>query len=101
MSEAWAWTIVFICLYLMGYLIFGMITNDIWQRWAWGKVGQFWDYGLRKGMKIYYPTVWCFVQECNLAYSILRVAFWPVTIPVQLVLQTKAINRLSARKYYY
>lgn len=101
MSEIYTWIFVGICMYVVGYLTIGVLTNYVWQNWAWHRVGQFWDYGLRKGMSVYYPGIWYFVQEYNMVYSIIRYTLWPIAIPVQLILQTNALVRISEVKYYY
>ena len=100
MNTMMVWTFIGAGLYGIGYLTVGMMTNYIWKLWAWHKVGQFWDYSIRKGMPVYYPGVWYFVQEYNGLYSVIRVIFWPVMIPVQLTLQTKVLNRLANCRYY-
>lgn len=101
MDEFWAWFIVGVCCYGIGYLTIGIAMNYIWRLWAHNKVGQFWWYGICKGIQTYYPGVWDFMRNYNSLYTFIRWLFWPIMIPLQLRLQTRVLNRMSSCKYYY
>lgn len=100
MSMVMAYVMAGIFWYAVGYLAIGLLTEKLWEFWAWHKVGQFWEYGVKKGYDIYYPGLVWFLRWHNRFYTVVRCILWPVVIPVQLVLRTKVLLRLCERKYY-
>lgn len=100
MNETMAYAVCGIFLYAAGYLSVGLISEKLWEIWAWKRVGQFWEYGVKKGYAVYYPGLVWFLRWHNRAYTVIRCLFWPVAIPVQMVLRTKVLTRLSEQKYY-
>lgn len=100
MSEWLAYVMCGVFWYAAGYLAIGLVTEKLWELWAWHRVGQFWEYGVKKGYHIYYPGLCWFLRWHNGLYGVLRCILWPVVIPVQLVLRTKVLVKISERRYY-
>lgn len=100
MNETTAYVICGLCLYAAGYLSVGLVSEKLWEVWAWRRVGQFWEYGIKKAYITYYPGLCWFLRWHNKAYTVIRCLLWPVVIPVQLALRTRVLVRLSEQRYY-
>lgn len=101
MTEQMAYTIIGVIWYFAAYELVGMMTTGLWELWAWKKVGEFWEYTLNEGLRAYYPGFWYFIRWHNFLYSVLYAGLWPVTIPWQVVRNTKAIRRMMFRGYHF
>lgn len=100
MSETMAYVMVGVFWYMAGYMAVGLVSEKLWEFWAWKRVGQFWEYGVKRGYTTYYPGLCEFLRWHNRAYTVLRWLFWPVVIPAGLVLRTKTLKRMSEQRYY-
>ena len=87
--------------YGIAYLTAGCGSTGIWKHWALHKAGEFWEYSLDQGIKRYYPGVWYFVRYHNILYSMLYYGLWPVMIPIQMVVMTRALKKVTRVGYYY
>lgn len=101
MTEQIFWIFAGIVGYFMVYMVVGFTATMIFEEWAWNKVGEFWEYALNEGLKAYYPGCWYFVRYSHVLYSVLYVVLWPVMVPWQLAINTKAIRRVMFRGYHF
>ena len=100
--EQTAYVIMGLLGYGIAYLTVGCGATSIWKLWALRKAGEFWEYSLDQGIKRYYPGVWYFARYHNWIYSVLLVSLWPVAIPLQMVVMTRALKRtVDTVGYYY
>ena len=101
MTEQTAYVILGIIGYFLVYIIVACSTAIIWKTWAWRRFGEFWEYILGKGIKMYYPGIFNFMYEHNFLYSIVYIAFWPIVVPVQTVMNTKVMKKVMSKEYWY
>lgn len=99
--EQVAYTIIGILVYFVVYIMVGILTTGLWAMWARKKVGEFWEYTLSEGLRVYYPDFWCFIRFHNILYSVVYVGLWPIMIPLQTVTDTKVIRRVMFRGYHF
>ena len=100
-EEKVVYCVVGIVLYFTAYLAVARGIIFLWKIWATHKVGAFWEYGVKKGMEQYHPELWDFIVWHRWTYNVVYVGFWPITVPVQLVMTTKVLNRIASKRYYY
>lgn len=101
MKEWMAWTIIVGCLYFAVYLIVGTTVNTIWQKWAKQKTNMFLRYNLLYEIKKIYPKVYRFIADYHWLYNVLYVCFWPIVVPLQYSICTKAVKQSLRQICYY
>lgn len=101
MTEQLFFTMVGLFGYYMAYLAIGCSITAIWKNWAWKTAGEFWEFNLNEGMKLYYPGFWWFIRHRKLLYSALYIIFWPVMVPGQIIINSKVLRRVMSREYWY
>ena len=87
--------------YFMAYMVISCIAVTIWKNWAWKEAGYFWEYSLNEGLKMYYPGFWQIIRYQNFLYSALYIIAWPLMVPGQMIINTKALRRVMSREYYW
>lgn len=101
MTEQMAYFMIGVIGYFLAYTVIGIAATSIWKSWAWHKVGQFWEYSINEGLRLYHPGVWYFVRQHHILYSAMYIMLWPVMVPGQMVMNTKVLRRLMSREYWY
>lgn len=87
--------------YLTAYFVVGVIATGMWERQVYKKYGEFWEYSLSEGLKLYHPGFWYFVRYRNFLYTVLYVGLWPIMVPWQIRTNTITLRRVMSREYYY
>ncbi len=87
--------------YAIGYLLVSFTVGTIFGNWAWKQVGEFWEYTYSEGLKAYFPNYWDWMRASKIRYSILYIGLWPIMIPLQTVIDVKAIRRVMFRGYHF
>lgn len=101
MTEKTFYVIVGVFVYFVAYLVAGCGLTAIWKNWAWRIAGEFWEYSLNKGLKMYYPEIWWFARYRHLLYSVLYITLWPIMVPGQIMINSKVLRRMMSRDYWY
>lgn len=82
---------------LIGYELLWGIATIIWQRWAEKKAGQFWDYSLKEGKRLYFPGLMDFERNHRIVYKVVKPVVWPVAMATN----TKVLTRIMDMQHYY
>ena len=82
---------------IIGYELIWGIATLVWQRWAEEKAGQFWDYSLKEGKRLYFPGWTEFEKNHRILYRVAKPICWPIT----LIGDTTALRRVTDQRHYY